>query len=362
MRADRLIDAFICPTAVLEWTKADWSVAVRQARSANLLAALGKHLESHFTAVHLPEVALRYFQSANNLVLQRNAAVIWEVDQVLGALNSRQIPVTFLKGAAYVLAGLPLSAHRHFSDVDLMVNREDLPEVEKQLMLNGWLPTCFDSYDQRYYRKWMHEVPPLRHIRRGTVLDLHHAITPLTAKYQANTAQLIVTQVPVEGHKGAYVLGPTDMVLHAVAHLFAEGEAENALRNLLDISELIDYYQSETDFDAALAERSFMLGLSQPLYLAAHYLVRRLKQDRRKCLLKYLKLAAPNGVALVFLDAIYDRVFQGGYPTTALRGARSARFALYLRAHWLRMPIHLLLPHLFRKLIIGYRPRRLWNK
>jgi len=50
------------------------------------------------------------------------------------------------------------------------------------LMLEGWVSGHRSAYDQRYYRKWMHEIPPMTHIRRQTVLDLHHNILPETAR------------------------------------------------------------------------------------------------------------------------------------------------------------------------------------
>ena len=51
--------------------------------------------------------------------------------------------------------------------------------AEAALMLDGWASGHRSAYDQRYYRTWMHELPPMQHIQRGTVLDVHHAIAPL---------------------------------------------------------------------------------------------------------------------------------------------------------------------------------------
>ncbi len=38
-----------------------------------------------------------------------------------------------------------------------------------------------DPYDDLYYRRWMHELPPLVHSERGQLVDVHHTILPLTA-------------------------------------------------------------------------------------------------------------------------------------------------------------------------------------
>lgn len=348
---NRLLEAFVSPATVATWTEADWGLAFRQARSANLVASLGDYAETGLGGEGL--AAQAHLRAARNLIAQRNAAVVWEAGQILKALAKKQIQPTFLKGTAYVLAGIPLARHRHFSDIDVMVPKEDMAEAEKQLMLAGWLPSNTDAYDQRYYRQWMHEVPPLRHIRRGTVLDLHHAITPLTARYQARTSLLFDARSSIEGVSGAFVLSPPDMILHAAAHLFAEGEAENALRNLLDISELLDHFSTAPTFEAELAARAFELGLSRPLFLAIRYLARVLLQERRAGLVEMLEPARPGLVALLVLDGIYDRIFTGQHPTQVMAGSGLARAILYLRGHWLRMPLRLLLPHLWRKAISG---------
>ena len=53
--------------------------------------------------------------------------------------------------------------------------------LAEQLLLHaGWSHMKADEYDQHYYREWMHELPPLQHKERGTVVDLHHGILPVT--------------------------------------------------------------------------------------------------------------------------------------------------------------------------------------
>jgi hypothetical protein len=59
--------------------------------------------------------------------------------------------------------------------------------------------------------------------------------------------------------------------------------------------------------------------------------------------------SAPNWSVLKMLDFCYRRALQPQHPSCAPTGAAVALAGLYLRGHWLRMPPHLLLPHLLRK-------------
>ena len=55
-----------------------------------------------------------------------------------------------------------------------MRNSLSLIAISTALMLAGYVTTHLDPYDQRYYRRWRHELPPMQHVKRLTVLDVHH--------------------------------------------------------------------------------------------------------------------------------------------------------------------------------------------
>jgi len=106
---------------------------------------------------------------------------------VLAALDPE---IILLKGAAYLEAGLPCSQGRTLSDLDLLVRREELPRIEKTLQEAGWESDTEEEYDQRYYREWMHEIPPLKHRFRGLEVDIHHNLLALTGRYRVPAEKL----------------------------------------------------------------------------------------------------------------------------------------------------------------------------
>jgi hypothetical protein len=58
--------------------------------------------------------------------------------QIGRALARTGLPLILLKGAAYTMAGLAPGRGRMFSDIDILVPKERLDEVEAALMLHGW--------------------------------------------------------------------------------------------------------------------------------------------------------------------------------------------------------------------------------
>ena len=333
-----LIAALRDPAAVRSWSVPQWERLIRQARSADLLSRLA-HLLAE-TAI--PPGPRRHLVAAQVTAGAQAEAVQREVAHVARALASTGVDVILLKGAAYLLAGLPVSRGRVFNDVDVLVPREALPRVEAALMLHGWAGSHHHPHDQRYYREWMHELPPLRHLARESVLDVHHAIAPLTGRFRPDSAKLIAAARALEGQSRLKVLAPLDMVLHAAAHLFLNEELTHGLRDLADLDALLRDFAREASFWSALEERAHELDLSLPLQYALRYCARLLATPVPE---QYLKDSIPvwkRGL----LDALYLRALQPHHPDASDRFTPLARALLYLRGHWLRLPPHLLLYHL----------------
>ncbi len=173
------------------------------------------------------------------------------MQEILGKLLGT---IVLLKGAAYLASGLPPSAGRVFNDIDLLVPLEKLDAVEALLDIAGWRLGEIDPYDDSYYRRWMHQIPPLTHTGRQTTLDVHHSIVPRTARVgHASAAELYQRIRPIEGRPGFAVLAPEDMVLHSATHLFNEGEFHRGLRDLNDLDLLLRHFGSTAGILAGIA-------------------------------------------------------------------------------------------------------------
>jgi hypothetical protein len=155
-----------------------WDLLLRQAASAGLLGRLAALAQAAGIDVRAAVTgAPAHVRRADH---RRTAAARGALGTGPARPGARPAggPVLLLKGAAYAAAGLPPAAGRLFSDIDLMVPKAQIATAEALLTFDGWVGSHHSAYDQRYYRQWMHELPPMTHIRRRTVLDLHHNILP----------------------------------------------------------------------------------------------------------------------------------------------------------------------------------------
>ncbi|MBJ7312443.1 nucleotidyltransferase family protein [Rugamonas sp. CCM 8940] len=331
----------------------DWDLLLRQAGAAHLLASLAAMLAERQLLAQVPERPRAHLGWAQALAERHAQAVQWEVREIARALAGLQLPLILLKGAAYAMAALPTARGRLFSDIDILVPKDSLDEVEAALMLHGWVAQHQDAYDQRYYREWMHELPPMQHARRQTFIDVHHAILPPTAAARPDPALLRAAARPLPGHAGLQTLAPLDLVLHSATHLFYDSELSHGLRDLVDIHRLLLQYGAEAGFYQRLAERAARLQLQRPLFYALRYSARLLHTPVPAYLSDAGAAAAPAAWRLALMDALFSRALLPRHASCDDACSGAARFLLYIRGNWLRMPPLLLTRHLLHKALLS---------
>jgi hypothetical protein len=238
-----------------------------------------------------------------------------------------------------------------FSDIDILVPENRLDEVESALMISGFSLMPHSPYDDHYYRAWMHELPPMQHRLRGTLLDVHHHILPRTARCVVPIRALFEQRQNSRIPK-VQVLAPHDLVLHSACHWFFESEYPNGLRDALDIRALIEEFATEQSFWQSLASRADALGLTQALaaslWVCQHLLGLDVPWEHHPSLAR----AKPEKG---LLPGLYLASLIPNHPLTSSPGLRLAHALLYLRGHALRMPAGRLALHLARKALIPDR-------
>lgn len=328
--------------------QSEWDLLIRQAKRSQLAAKIYYWAESENLLTSLPNGVLRHLQSAKVQADKQYRDFLWEINCLKKAFSQSVSGAILLKGAAYAAGEFPPYKGRLFSDIDILVPFEFIPAIEQQLLIHGWVSAKQDAYDQKYYRQWMHEIPPLTHIKRGSVIDLHHNILPRTATACPDADLLIKSAVPLTGvHSNLQVLSPLDRVIHSATHLFYEGELEHGLRDLVDLDALISAFNEQERLQ--LVDRAFMLGLQKPVYYAMRYLQLILNVQGLTEALGKMTNAGPVIRGVWLMDALFLRALMPDHLSCEDKWTPMARWMLYIRSHYLRMPLHLLFPHLLRK-------------
>jgi hypothetical protein len=324
-----LVRALSDPASIAE---CDWAGLVSAARAEQLIGSLAFRMEGR----PVPPRIAAIFEDARRDSAHARTQALWEAEMARRALAPLGVPMILMKGTAFHAADLDASIGRSVGDLDIMVPRASLDSVEAALLEAGWEHVKdAEGYDDSYYRRWMHELPPLIHRTRDRMIDVHHTILPLTARPRPDAEAMIAASVTLDN--GLRILSPADIVIHAAAHLFADGDLAGGLRNLWDIDRLLREFASP-DFWRTLGERARLHQLRGPLARALRLAAR--------------LYATPVDPAVAGRPRLTDRLFEARLLARNGWGQekrKALRFAFYLRGHWLRMPPLMLARHLWTK-------------
>ena len=345
------------PASMLDLPPGHLDMTLRLARRGKLLGRLASTLKERKSFDALPEVASDQLQSALAMAKARERLALWELDRIACAVDGgASLRLVTMKGCTYLLLGLPNAGGRIFADVDLMTSEDDLENVEANLNAAGWRSQELNPYDDNYYRRWTHELPPLIHREREVEIDLHHNILPRTARLKPSSARLLERAKPLENSRYS-VLANEDIVLHAMVHLLFDSDLADKLRDLLDIKLLLAHFAAEdAGFWQALTDRADELGLTRPCYYSIHFCQRLLDAEIPDEVQETTGRWAPWGPARWLMDRLVPRALYPQLPDHPSRLTGFFRLLLYIRSHWTRMPPWLLVYHLSYKFVVTRLP------
>ena len=334
MSSTKLIELLRSPDTVGTVSASEWNDVVVAARKNQLLGQLVARLARADLLKQVPDAVRRHLDLEALSTRRRSESALWEIATMRRAVDAKHTMV-LLKGCAYVVAGDANAEGRPFSDIDVMVQRDELHFVENSLVAVGWKPGRVNAYDSAYYRNWMHEVPPMAHVRRQTVVDLHHAINPPISRYYIDPERLFAKLVNIS--PGLFVLSPSDRTIHCALHLLQEGEPKKLLRDLYDLFMLIDQHHTGANGIAALIQRAAVLGVTRPVTVAV-----------KAALATFGQSPAEGSNRPTGLTKAVSRAAQGAHNAPTLAAGIAATWLL-AHSHWMKMPMRILIPHLVRK-------------
>ena len=324
----------------------NWCDVIALSRQLGFLPFLYEKARCEEAIEFLPESVSSQLKSASLEVSRQQESINWHIKQ-LCANNPQPIKSILLKGAAYIAGNKPNAKYRLLSDIDLLVLKDAIGDAELWLFFNGFSISVSDEYDDFYYRQWMHELPPFVNSVSGMTLDLHHNILPLTSKRHIDSTLFFNKAKKVDTN--LFLPCDEDLLIHSAVHLIQDSVFNRTLRDLSDQFWLLQDYAERHESTKLLIARSNELGLSNDL--AKTLTLMNLVFERQ--LLKEEKSLIQTELENRFFWPLerYCYVTMLTQPVSSDWKLKHffASSILYLKSHFIKMPLGLLLKHLFVK-------------
>jgi hypothetical protein len=270
--------------------------------------------------------------------------VLFEAFELQRELSGKKQYLIFLKDAGYTLSVAQVGDARVYNDIDILADKESIDVIEKRLCLLGWLSEELTEHDEKDYRKWAHEIHPLMHGKRGTIVDVHHNIVPIISGQQVDADKFAKNSVTTK--EGFQILSFAAMNLDSLIHLIFNEEVKKGYRDLIDIHTLITTNNNK-EFWLSLMTLANETDFELELFLACRYAKKILRTEIPDFAQDKINQFCPWNIA--FLDFIYEKALKPNHPVCRPKFFAIAEFTVLIRGHFQKMPLHIHVYHLLCK-------------
>lgn len=243
-------------------TNSQWSSLVEEADRHHLTPLTYRLLEDGPFADRPPAALRARLRSSYELAAFRNAVLLRRTEEYAAALHRVGIPVILLKGIHLCRYVYPEPALRPMADVDLLVPRDRLAQVEQLFLDAGFGPVPRPDVEQ--FCTWSNHLAKL-YKEGAPVLEVHWTIERPTAPFLIDLEGLWARARPVKlGGARVHVLATEDLLLHLSLHASYHHRFDwSALRGLVDIDRVVAHCPVDWK---ALAERANAWGAAAFVY------------------------------------------------------------------------------------------------
>lgn len=342
-----LISVFAEPACTKRWHINDWSACLLQAYKVNHVARVYALLAREGLQHLIPPALLWHFTSANEMYQAHKRDFLFTLEHLGNHISALETPVILLKGAAYTKDEESVTSEgRLFADIDVFVDKQYIKSAEQLLMWSGWRYQDKTDYDMSYYLNWMHELPPMTNQSLPLGIDVHHHIVPVIAKTAFELAPL-TQSLCRSGNAVFCILSPASQMIHTAMHMLTNDDMHNTFRDLLDFYLNFTHFYSE-EFVENLVQVAEKTQTERHLYRAL-----RLIQQLFNCELGEILTVKTSNPDMFerLVDAFYVRLIKGSLLRDDPKRESLTTKMLWIRAHWLKMPLSILLQHGLYKLV-----------
>lgn len=233
-------------------TDLDWQLVLSLAEREGLAGFLHERW-SRAAGEQIPPAVRQRLQTAHTRTLMSNALHLNELEYWLGVLDSAEVPVLVLKGAALGTLLYDRQGWRRLTDLDLLVPRDAMPRVIQMLGTDGYEP--FRELDPGTRMPIRTQVLYSRRKPFPAAVDLHwHLIDSAYFVQRVPVAWFWEHRRSVQvGSRAIQTLDAEAYLLYLSSHL-AFHHAGRGLSRFYDIAALLHRFSRQLDWDLVLSK------------------------------------------------------------------------------------------------------------
>jgi len=250
-------------------TQEDWQAVLEEGEQRGLALVLYARLRVAGSDGLVPAWVMERLRQTYLTVTARNMVMLHHAEKILKGLKERDIKVIVLKGLYLVEHVYQEIGLRTFSDLDLMVRREQLADT--LTLMQGWGYRLSTWYDPTSNNTDIKHLPPLEKPDHPTI-EMHWTILEEDEPFTINAEELWRRAQPAKvAGVEVIALGLEDLILHLCLHYTYQHRLRAGLRNLYDIAEVLRQNADQVDWQK-LTGTAYAWGAQRVTWLTFHLL------------------------------------------------------------------------------------------
>lgn len=280
----------------------DWDYILKRGLSHRIAPILYHSFSRHKLTSHIPGRTLKILKKAYLYTLIRNMTYYVELKRILEAFKREDIEVLVLKGAALAETIYENIGLRHFSDVDLLVHKEDLAKVQN--ILENMEYSLYEGYrPEEFFRSHhFHLVYHKKSKSMNFCFEIHWNLVPPHSAANIDIGQLWrnASTIRISGLE-AKTLSWEDTLWYLCLH--NSTDAFHELLGFCDILRVMSRLKDKASFNTVIKD-ALKYNLKIPLFYSMLLSSKLFKRPTSQFEQNELR---PNKVNLFFLNSIYTK-------------------------------------------------------
>jgi hypothetical protein len=243
-------------------SETDWEDLLQQSARHRITPMFYHRLRTVHPDIPIPPDVMGRLRQAYLENAARNLGLYHNLCKVLKILGRNSIPVIVLKGAHLAELVYGNRALRFMSDLDLLVQKDDLMRIDALLLEMGCTTTIHNRIAGKDNNQFDYLMP-----KRDIILEIHWSILSSPFPFSIDTDGQWARSRPVLiAGVDAAVLCPEDLLLHLCLHAGCGHGYEPGLRLFCDISEVLQHDEGGMDW-GLVQRRTREWGIGKCVYL-----------------------------------------------------------------------------------------------
>lgn len=254
----------------------DWNIFLKKAQIEGISPLVFSRLPELNKHFDIPEYVAGELKKDYYLSATKNALIFEELKRVLALFNQKGIQVIVMKGAALAETVYGNPALRSMSDVDLLVKKENIHQVDKLLKKLGYSPADRSVDDIDFTSTYLTTLDYRNPSKNSPSFHIHWHFVNSTIPNESYIGYIKmddIWQAAVRTNIAnieTWVMSPYHLIIHLSEHALRVTHSLSKLSYFCDIDRTINYYGKSLDWDI-LVRDTIRFNLNKMVYTTLYF-------------------------------------------------------------------------------------------